>query len=257
LGGLELAGHDPLLAPAPSDRLSGAGPRRPGELEGRIGHRFAQPRLLRQALTHASVAGRGKRATATNERLEFLGDRVLGLVIATLLLDRFTRDSEGALTRRHAALVRRETLAEIAAGLDLGAWLEVARSEEEVGRSKPAILADALEALIGAIYLDGGLAAAQAFIVRHWAERLENAGAPPRDAKSALQEWAQGRGLALPVYEVVASEGPAHAPAFEVRARLADGPAASATAPSKRAAEQAAAALLLASLSESGGGTGE
>jgi ribonuclease III len=179
---------------------------------------------------------------------------VLGLVIATLLLDRFAHDSEGALTRRHAALVRRETLAEIAAGLDLGAWLDLARSEEESGRTKPAILADALEALIGAIYLDGGLAAAEAFIVRHWAERLGDVGAPPRDAKSALQEWAQGRGLALPVYEVVASEGPAHAPAFEVRVQLAERPPASAVAASKRAAEQAAAALLLARLSGGEGG---
>jgi ribonuclease III len=252
---VELAGDHPLLAPAPPDRLSGAPAPDLEALEERIGHRFADRALLRQALTHASVAGRGKHAPPTNERLEFLGDRVLGLVIATLLLDRFPRDSEGPLTRRHAALVRRETLAEIAGELDLGAWLDLARSEEAGGRTKPAILADALEALIGALYLDAGLAAAEGFIARHWTERLRTTTAPPRDAKSALQEWAQARGLPLPVYEVVESGGPAHAPAFVVRARLADGPGASAAAASKRAAEQAAAALLLASLGEGAEGS--
>jgi len=219
------------------------------ELEGRLGHRFAERRLLREALTHASVSARGRRGRISNERLEFLGDRVLGLVIATLLFRHFPRDSEGALSRRHAALVRRETLAEIALDLELGRWLEVARGEDEGGgRDSPAILADALEALIGALYLDGGLAPAEAFIERHWRERLETRAAPPQDAKTSLQEWAQGRGLERPVYEVVRIEGPAHAPSFEVVARLADRPPARAVAASKRAAEQTAAATLLAQI---------
>ena len=214
-------------------------------LDRRVGHRFADRRLLREALTHASAAGRGHRGRPSNERLEFLGDRVLGLVIAALLVQRFPDDSEGALSRRQAGLVRRETLAEIAAELELGQWLTVARSEEGGGRNNPAILANGLEALIGAIYLDGGLAAAERFIHRLWSARVDVMAAPPRDAKTALQEWAQRRGLDRPRYEVVEVAGPAHAPSFEIAVRVADFPPAVGTATSKRAAEQAAAEALL------------
>lgn len=226
------------------------------DLDRRVGHRFADRRLLREALTHASAAGRPGRGRPSNERLEFLGDRVLGLVIAALLVERFPDDPEGALSRRQAALVRRETLAEIAAELDLGRWLTVAKSEEHAGRSNPAILANGLEALIGALYLDGGLAAAEAFIHRHWNARVGAMAAPPRDAKTALQEWAQGRGLDRPSYEVLGIAGPAHAPCFEVAVRVADAPPAVATAPSKRAAEQAAAEALLERLRDQDGHLG-
>lgn len=177
---------------------------------------------------------------------------MLGLVIAEQLIVRFPNDPEGALSRRHAALVRKEMLGAIAAELELGAWLEVARSEEDGGRNRPAILADGLEALIGALFLDGGLEVAGPFIRRHFEPRIEAMGAPPRDAKTALQEWAQARGLARPVYAVVGIEGPAHAPSFEVEVALADVPPARAVAPSKRAAEQAAAEAMLDQLEATG-----
>jgi ribonuclease III len=222
---------------------------RTAELERRIGHRFAEPGLLREALTHSSATRSGRRAPRSYERLEFLGDRVLGLVVADLLMHRFPNEVEGTLTPRHAALVRKETLAEIAAELSLGDWLVLGRSEEDGGgRLNPATLADALEALIGALYLDGGLAAATAFIERHWRDRLAAMVAPPRDAKSALQEWAQGRGLPLPDYRVVASSGPPHAPSFEVEVVLPGLPLVRAAGSSKRAAERAAAEQLLARL---------
>lgn len=219
------------------------------DLEQRIGHRFADRALLQEALTHSSAKRRGRHGKRSNQRLEFLGDRVLGLVIADLLVARFRDEAEGALSRRHAALVRRESLAEIGRALGLGEWLVVARSEEEGGgRTNPSILADALEAVIGALYLDGGLPVAVEFITTRWRDALAGMGEPPRDPKTALQEWAQAHGLGLPRYDVAGSEGPAHAPRFHVTIVLGDLPAVSASAGSKRAAEQAAAAALLAQL---------
>ena len=224
---------------------------RTAELERRIGHRFARPGLLREALTHSSAVRFGRRLPRSYERLEFLGDRVLGLMIADLLIRRFPDEGEGALSRRHAALVRKETLAEIAAELSLGDWLVVGRSEEDAGgRSNPATLADALEALIGALHLDGGFEAAAGFIERHWRERLDAMVEPPRDAKTTLQEWAQGRGLPLPDYRVVASSGPAHAPSFEIEVVLPGLPPVRAAGGSKRAAERSAAEQLLAKLAD-------
>ncbi|WGF86525.1 ribonuclease III [Marinivivus vitaminiproducens] len=216
-----------------------------------VGYRFRDPGLLSEALTHASAA---RRATAagkrSNERLEFLGDRVLGLVVADMLIHRFAEEPEGSLSRRHTALVRRETLAEIAGELGLGDWLSVARSEEDTGgRSNPAILADACEALIAAIYLDGGMEPADRFIRRLWQPRLTLMIDPPRDPKTALQEWAQGRGLELPAYTVRGVTGPPHAPTFEVEVGLPGYVAVTASGSSKRAAEQAAAETLLATVS--------
>jgi len=214
-------------------------------IEAQLGHRFANRSLLKEALTHSSASGRG-RARRSNERLEFLGDRVLGLVVADLLMSCYPDDPEGDLSRRHAALVRREALAEIAADLDVAQWMVVGRSEEEAGgRSNPALLADMVEALIGALYSDAGLDAAQRFIRQHWLPRLETMAVPPRDGKTALQEWAQSRGLGLPAYEVTSVVGPAHAPSFEVTVSLADFAPCRAVAGSKRAAEQAAAEQLL------------
>jgi ribonuclease III len=218
-------------------------------VEHRIGHRFGNKVLLREALTHSSATGPGRRIRRSNERLEFLGDRVLGLVIAELLFARFADEGEGALSQRHAGLVRRETLAEVGAELGIGDWLVLSRSEEEGGgRSNPAILADALEAVIGALHLDGGLQSAAAFIRAHWERRLSDMRGPPRDAKTALQEWTQSRGLGLPDYRVMRTSGPAHAPTFEVAVSLADIGSATAAGGSKRAAEQAAAEQLLARL---------
>jgi ribonuclease III len=230
-------------APQADDDLGAAA------LELRIGHRFADPALLGEALTHSSAVGAARRTRRSNERLEFLGDRVLNLVIADLLMTRFPRESEGSLSKRHAGLVRRETLAEIGRELELGRWLELGRSElDGGGEANPAILADALEALIGALYRDGGLAVAEDFIRRRWRSRLHEMRKPPRDAKTSLQEWAQARGLGLPSYSVVGTAGPPHAPHFEVMVALADLPPAQAGAGSKRAAEQAAARELLSSV---------
>jgi ribonuclease-3 len=217
-------------------------------IEARLSHQFAGRRFLTEALTHSSAVGRG-RGRRSNERLEFLGDRVLGLVIADLLIAAYPGEGEGDLSRRHAALVRRETLAEVGSTLGAAHWLVVGRSEEEArGRTNPALLANVVEALIGALYLDAGLVAAERFIRQHWLPRLESMPVPPRDAKTALQEWAQSRGLGLPTYEVAAVAGPAHAPRFDVSVSLAGFEPGRAVAGSKRAAEQAAAEQMLARL---------
>ena len=208
-----------------------------------LGHDFRQPKLLRRALTHPSAAGQ---ATDSYERLEFLGDRVLGLVIAETLLERFPNEDEGHISRRHTALVRREAAAEIGATIGLGKHLEVSKGEHDAGsRDSPAILADAMEALIAALYLDGGLPAAQQFIARYWGERIATMGPPPRDPKTALQEWAQARGMPLPRYEETARDGPAHAPRFTVAVTIEGRGRAEASGPSKRRAEQTAAAAML------------
>jgi ribonuclease III len=238
-------------------RGSGGAPPDPRELEGRLGYRFQDRRLLREALTHGSASAPGRRRRRTNERLEFLGDRVVGLAVAELLIGRHPNEPEGALSPRLSALVSEPALAAVARALGLGAWLVVARSEEEAGgRERAAILADAFEALIGAVYLDGGWEAAAGIVRRGVEPLLETMVVPPRDAKSRLQEWTQARSLGLPRYELVQAEGPDHAPIFEVAVAVADLPPARAAAPSKRAAEQAAAAALLAQLESPGAADG-
>jgi ribonuclease-3 len=210
----------------------------------RIGHDFARPNLLVEALTHPSLA-----TDANNQRLEFLGDRVLGLVIAEALLAADLTADEGALAPRLNALVRKEACAEVAIALDLGPALRMGRSEMLTGgRRKVAVLGDAMEAVIAAVYLDGGLGPARALILREWGDRIAAARDVARDPKTALQEWAQARGLAPPAYLDLDRSGPDHAPIFSVAARLQDGREATAQAPNKRAAQQAAAEALLASL---------
>lgn len=221
------------------------------KIEAWVGHRFNDESVLIEALTHPSATRRGKNAPRNNQRLEFLGDRVLGLVVAHLLIARFPNEDEGPLSRRHAGLVRRETLAEIAGAFGLGDMLTFARSEEAGnGRVNPSILADALEALIGAVYLDGGFEPAERFVRARWEQHVLTMEKPPRDAKTALQEWAQGRGLDLPAYTLLNTSGPAHAPCFEVQVTLADFPPMTASASSKRQAEQTAAKALLETVSE-------
>lgn len=219
------------------------------ELESVLGHSFRDPALLEEALTHASTSRQGSgrdRPRRSYQRLEFLGDRVLGLVIAHLMIERFPNDGEGALTHRHVALVRKEALAQVAEAIGLDRWLQVASSElGQTGRPKPALLADSCEALIGALYLDGGLELARAFVTARWRPLIEAVQSPPRDAKMALQEWAQGRGLERPSYRVVATAGPPHAMTFTVEVSLADQPPLSAAGSTKRAAERAAAGLML------------
>jgi ribonuclease-3 len=212
----------------------------------RLGHEFRNPALLVEALTHPSMA-----TGADNQRLEFLGDRVLGLVVAEALLAQDLAAREGDLAPRLNALVRRETCAEVAASLDLGAALRMGRSEMLTGgRRKTALLGDAMEAVIAAVYLDAGLEAARAVILRAWGERIARARATGQDAKTMLQEWAQARGLPPPDYRDLERRGPDHAPVFSVEARLEDGRAAEGRAASKRAAQQAAAEALLGLLGE-------
>ena len=219
----------------------------PAALAERLGHRFARPELLVRALTHPSAAQHRGARDDSYERLEFLGDRVLGLIVADLLLARFPDEAEGALAVRHAELVRRETLAEVAGELGLERHLRLARGEEAAGeRQNPALLANACEAVIGALYLDGGLDAARGLIESFWTARLESASEPPQDAKTGLQEWAQKRGLALPHYREVGREGPAHEPHFTIEASVAGHEPAQGEGRSKRLAEQAAAERLLA-----------
>jgi ribonuclease-3 len=219
-------------------------------LAERIGHPFAEPDLLREALTHPSV-NPGDRGPApfANQRLEFLGDRVLGLVIAEWLLDRFPDEPEGALARRHTALVRAEALAEVAGAVELGRYLAMAPGEAEGGgRANAATLANACEAVIGALFRDGGLDAARAFVRREWAGALERDARPPQDPKTRLQEWAQGRGLPLPHYEIVSRSGPDHQPLFQVQVSVQGHDAVSASGASKRTAEREAASRLLATV---------
>ncbi|PWJ20981.1 ribonuclease III [Jannaschia seohaensis] len=209
----------------------------------RIGHVFADPELLIRAMTHSSL---GSPTRPDNQRLEFLGDRVLGLVMAEALMSEDRSASEGQLAPRFNALVRKETCADVARQIDLGAVLKLGRSEQVTGgRRKEALLGDAMEALIAAIYRDAGLEVARAVVLRLWGERLDRVEEDARDAKTTLQEWAQARGMAPPRYEVVDRSGPDHAPVFRIRARLENGRAAEGEATAKRAAEQAAARALL------------
>ena len=217
-----------------------------GPLEEVLGYRFAKPEHLVEALTHSSLAKTHSRRLASNERLEFLGDRVLGLVVARLLFERFSQEEEGALARRHAELVRKETLARVADAIGLAGFIRMSRGEEDAGgRDNPAILADACEAVIAALFLDGGLEPAETFIRGHWMALADEDLTPPKDAKTALQEWAQARSLPLPVYCEIGRDGPAHAPIFQIEVSLKGHGPETACATSKRAAEQVAARALI------------
>jgi ribonuclease-3 len=210
-----------------------------------IQYQFRDGGLLSDALTHPSRR-KGNEKTSAYERLEFLGDRVLGLVMAEILLRAFPGESEGDLAKRHAALVRAETCAEIALQWELDQHLSAASSEFTDGKIQNlATLSDAAEALIGAIYLDSDFVTAQAVITRFWAPLLDAKLAPPVEAKSALQEWAQGKGLPLPSYAIEKRSGPDHSPQFTIRVRVDGYPSASGTGNSRRAAEKAAAEALL------------
>ncbi len=212
----------------------------------RIGYRFDRPELLIRALTHASMSSPTRE---NNERLEFLGDRVLGLVMAEALLNKDKSASEGQLAPRFNALVRKETCADVAQSFDLGVVLKLGRSEmKSGGRRKAALLSDAMEAVIAAVYQDGGFDAARALILRLWGERIDQVEEDARDAKTALQEWAQARGQTAPEYRELKREGPDHAPVFTIQVRLKDGQSETAVAASKRQAEQAAAKALLEKL---------
>ena len=220
-------------------------------LEEALGYTFKGPDILTLALTHRSSLGmeRGKSSTAGNERLEFLGDRVLGLLIAETLLRTFPNENEGALAARLAHLASAGELTRVAETIELADYLKVARTQAPAVVTT-SVLADGCEALIGALYLDGGLDAARTFIAAHWAGAMTASSAPPKDSKMALQEWAQGRGLPLPIYRDVAAEGPDHAPSFTMCVSIEGGREALGKGRTKRIATQAAAAALLAQLTE-------
>jgi ribonuclease III len=215
------------------------------ELETRIGYEFTDKSLLESALTHISALS-GKSRSGSYQRLEFLGDHVLGLVVSDMLFRAFVKADEGELSRRLADLVRKEACAEVARKIDLGAAIRLGASEANAGgRQRTAILADVCEALVGAVFLDGGYAAAAALVEQLWGERLRTPARPLRDPKTVLQEWAQARGLPTPSYREITRTGPHHDPEFLVAVDLAEFTPAEGVGRSKRAAEQAAAAAML------------
>ncbi|MBX3522788.1 MAG: ribonuclease III [Xanthobacteraceae bacterium] len=222
--------------------------RKPHELsalEERLGYRFKDAALLAQALTHKSaVTGRKH---ASNQRMEFLGDRVLGLAVAEMLYGSFPGNLEGELSQRHTALVRNETCVEVALLLGLGAHLNLGQGERNTGGERNhSILGDACEAVIGAIFLDGGYQPSKALIERYWRPLMQASAQAPRDAKALLQEWALGRGLPVPHYREVDRSGPDHKPVFRVALELPGILPVEGVGPSKRDAEKAAASMMLA-----------
>ena len=249
-----MAVRNPLVAAVLVDPLSEPPP---GSAEAILGHTFRRPDLLREALTHRSAVtgprlSRGRTGPSTgagsNERLEFIGDRVLGLLIAEWIAERFPDEQEGALAPRLAHLVSQPTIATIAERLGLPAVLEVAPGESRAGvRKRATVLADATEAMIGALYLDGGLAPARAFVRQAWEAAIASHLVPPKDPKTTLQEWLLGRGLPLPGYDLVSREGPPHDPVFVIAVE-AGGARGEGRAGSKRVAERLAAADLLRKL---------
>lgn len=215
-------------------------------LEEKIGYRFQNKDWLKRALTHASTA-----EDKNYERLEFLGDRVLGLVIARALFERFPDENEGGLARRHSALVQGRTIATIGQMNDLGEHIIMSVAERASGgHEKENIIADVMEAMLGAIFIDGGLDKAQAVILRLWGENIDTLTEAPQDPKTELQEWVQGRGLPLPVYEIMDKSGPDHAPEFILRVCVQGEEPVIAQGPSRRQAEKTAARIMLRRLKE-------
>lgn len=211
-------------------------------LEQGIGYEFRDADLALQALTHMSGASAETGRGASYQRLEFLGDRVLGLCVSAMLFAEYSQAAEGELSRRLADLVRKERCSEVAVEWDLGSYVRLGPSESQSGgRGRPAILADVCEALIGAVFLDGGFTAASAVVARAWTERMRAPRRALRDPKTALQEWAQGLGRPPPVYREVSRSGPAHAPHFVVSVDVPGFSLAEGGGTSKRSAEQTAA----------------
>ncbi len=217
------------------------------QLEARVGHVFHDKTLLIRALTHISHVPTDRSRSGSYQRLEFLGDRVLGLAVSAMLFEAFPDAEEGELSRRLAGLVRKETCAEVAAEWAVSEHIRLGDSEAQSGsHAKPAIMGDVCEALIGAVFLDGGYAAASAVIVSVWTPRMVTPSRPLRDPKTALQEWAQGLGRSAPLYREVKRQGPAHLPHFTVAVELDGFAAGLGTGASKRAAEQTAAQEFMA-----------
>jgi ribonuclease-3 len=215
-------------------------------LEARIGYRFGDASLVERALTHISAVAGPHNPSGSYQRLEFLGDHVLGLAVSEMLFRAFPRANEGELSRRLAELVRKDACADVARAMDLGVAIKLGGSEVQAGgRHRTTILGDACEALIGAVFLDGGFPAAADLVERFWRDRMLTPVRPLRDPKTILQEWAQARGLPTPTYREVARTGPHHDPEFRVAVELPNRAPAEGMGRSKRAAEQAAAAAML------------
>jgi ribonuclease-3 len=213
------------------------------DLEDRLGYEFSRLDLLVTALTHGSAATAPQE---TYQRLEFLGDRVLGLVVTEMLIESFPKATEGELSRRLAELVRKETCAEVAAALDVGSAIRFGNNKSQrASLLTTNVLSDVCEAVIAAIYQDGGLDAARQFIAGQWGPRLSGTAAPAQNAKAALQEWSQGKGLGVPEYVIMAKSGPDHDPQFEVEVRVGALATARGQGRTRREAEQEAAAVLL------------
>ncbi|WP_321488935.1 ribonuclease III [uncultured Hyphomonas sp.] len=231
-------GSAPVLS---EDRLKAA--------QDTIGFKFKDTKLLVRALTHPSAVGNGDAVRESNQRLEFLGDRVLNLVIAERLMERRKMESEGELAPRLNRLVKKGACADAMRHLNLQDFVLLSDGEESAGgRMRESTLGDACEAIIGAIFKDGGLSPARKFIEKAWAPQFASAPAETKDPKTLLQEWAQGHGLPLPDYDVLSRSGPDHEPVYEIEAKVEGRGSAVATGPSKREAERSAAALLLQSL---------
>jgi ribonuclease-3 len=241
IDGAPVAGAVPAAKPARRRRKT------PSGFEDRIGYRFKDPALLDQALTHISALAGPRNRAGSYQRLEFLGDHVLGLIVSDMLFRAFPKADEGELSRRLADLVRKEACADVARAIDLGAAIKLGASESNAGgRTRTAILADVCEALIGAVFVDGGYKAASEVIGRLWEQRMRTPARPLRDPKTILQEWAQARGLPTPAYREIERKGPDHSPEFRVTVELPNRQPAEGMGRSKRAAEQAAAAAMLA-----------
>lgn len=208
--------------------------------QDRLGYHFKNSEYLERALTHSS------RGVENYERLEFLGDRVLGLVIAEILYRSFPFEKEGALARRHSALACTETLAKTARELDIPSVVIASSAELSSGGNKQDnLLADCMEAIIGGIFIDGGYIPCQEVITSLWGDKIYTLSQPPVDSKTALQEWAQARGLPIPVYEIIERSGPDHAPVFKIRVTIEGRDPMDAVGTSRRAAEKLAAQMML------------
>ena len=233
------------------------------QLQTLLGCQFDDLELLRQAVTHSSArrskhGGVEHAAKQSYERLEFLGDRVLGLCVARMLYKSFSEEPEGHLAKRHALLVSKPTLAQVARDLKLQRFIVVSQTERDHGGlENDGLLSDIVEALIAAMYLDQGTDIAEAFIEKQWQPLLKQNKRPPRDAKTSLQEWSQGMKKILPIYELLDHSGPSHRPTFRVKVRVDGFGQAEGVGASKREAEQQAASALIKTLKASGNMTGK
>ncbi|MBY0382279.1 MAG: ribonuclease III [Xanthobacteraceae bacterium] len=235
-------------------------PRRPNakvvvkDIEQRIGHTFKNPALLKTALTHVSALKSAHNRADSYQRLEFLGDHVLGLIVSDMLYGAFPKADEGELSKRLADLVRKEACVDVAKSLGLHENIKLGTVGAGVGaRLRNSVVGDICEAVIGAIFLDGGYGAAEQFVVRNWTERMRRPVRPLRDPKTVLQEWAQGKGLPTPTYREIERTGPHHDPRFRVAVELPGLEAAEGAGSSKRSAEKAAASALLSREGVTGG----